>query len=314
MISVIVPVYNVENYLDNCVESIVNQTYKDLEIILVDDGSPDNCPAMCDEWAKKDSRIRVIHKENGGSSSARNAGLEAANGDYIAFVDSDDSIDVDMYQTMMELFSDEVDVVICGHQKINSSDSPEKCDIGNNTKTILMREELADEVFGKLNNSSCNKLYKKSALTYLEFPTDIQHGEDLIFNVKNLLNWSGGIICSCEFYHYYTREDSITRSSFNDKKFLEITSKDIAREIIVNEFPNQIINANKFCFRARMNIIRAIYSAKQSKNYYDKLSELTKYVKSNFNSVKNTLKTKEIIEYYLFVYFKAVYRFMIERK
>ena len=93
LISVIVPVYKAEQYLDRCVQSIVDQTYKNLEIILVDDGSPDNCPAMCDAWAEKDSRVRVIHKENGGVASARNVGLDNAVGQYISFVDSDDWID-----------------------------------------------------------------------------------------------------------------------------------------------------------------------------------------------------------------------------
>ena len=92
LISVIVPVYKVEKYLDKCVQSIVDQTYRNLEIILVDDGSPDNCPAMCDAWAEKDDRIRVIHKENGGLSDARNAGMAIATGEYIGFVDSDDWI------------------------------------------------------------------------------------------------------------------------------------------------------------------------------------------------------------------------------
>ena len=92
LISIIVPIYKVEPYLNKCVQSIVDQTYRDLEIILVDDGSPDNCPAICDAWAAKDSRIRVIHKENGGLSDARNAGLAIATGKYICFIDSDDSI------------------------------------------------------------------------------------------------------------------------------------------------------------------------------------------------------------------------------
>ena len=102
-ISIIVPVYKVEKYLDKCVRSIVEQTYKNLEIILVDDGSPDNCPAMCDEWARKDSRIAVIHKENGGVSSARNAGLAACTGDYVGFVDSDDWIDSGMCEEAMRI-------------------------------------------------------------------------------------------------------------------------------------------------------------------------------------------------------------------
>ena len=92
VISVIVPIYNVEDYLDRCVDSIINQTYSNLEIILVDDGSPDNCPKMCDDYAKKDSRIKVVHKENGGLSDARNAGMKVATGEYISFIDSDDWI------------------------------------------------------------------------------------------------------------------------------------------------------------------------------------------------------------------------------
>ena len=102
LISVIVPVYKVEQYLDKCVESIVNQTYRNLEIILVDDGSPDNCPAMCDGWAKRDYRIKVIHKANGGLSDARNAGIEVAQGEYICFVDSDDYLESNYLKELIE--------------------------------------------------------------------------------------------------------------------------------------------------------------------------------------------------------------------
>ena len=102
LVSVVVPVYNVEKYLNRCVESIVNQTYKNLEIILVDDGSLDNCPVMCDEWAKKDNRIKVIHKKNGGVSSARNAGIDKSNGKYISFIDPDDYIEENMYFLMIK--------------------------------------------------------------------------------------------------------------------------------------------------------------------------------------------------------------------
>lgn len=103
MISVIVPVYKVEPYLDRCVRSIVEQTYTDLEIILVDDGSPDNCPAICDAWAERDSRVKVIHKQNGGLSDARNAGMDIATGEYIGFVDSDDWIAPEMYQILYNM-------------------------------------------------------------------------------------------------------------------------------------------------------------------------------------------------------------------
>ena len=101
MISTIIPVYNVDNYLPKCVDSIINQTYQNLEIILVDDGSLDRCPDICDEYAKKDKRIKVIHKKNGGLSDARNAGLEIAKGEYISFIDSDDYINEHMYEDML---------------------------------------------------------------------------------------------------------------------------------------------------------------------------------------------------------------------
>ena len=101
MISVIVPIYKVEEFLDECIQSIVDQTYQNLQIILVDDGSPDHCGEMCEDWAKKDKRIEVIHKKNGGLSDARNAGLAVATGDFVAFVDSDDWIEPQMYETML---------------------------------------------------------------------------------------------------------------------------------------------------------------------------------------------------------------------
>ena len=102
LLSVIVPVYKAEKHLDRCIESILSQTYGNIELILVDDGSPDACPAMCDSWAGRDWRVRVIHKKNNGASSARNAGLDMASGEYIGFVDADDFIEPDMYETLMK--------------------------------------------------------------------------------------------------------------------------------------------------------------------------------------------------------------------
>ena len=127
LISVIVPIYNVEKYLDRCVDSIINQTYKNLEIILVDDGSPDNCPQMCDDYAKKDSRIKVVHKENGGLSDARNVGMEVATGEYVSFIDSDDYISLDFYETLLETIVDnDSDIVECGVVKFYEDNSFDK--------------------------------------------------------------------------------------------------------------------------------------------------------------------------------------------
>lgn len=113
LISVIVPIYKVQDYLDECIESIINQTYSNIEVILVDDGSPDRCPQMCDEWAKRDSRIRVVHKKNGGLSSARNAGIDVAKGEYISFVDSDDFICKDALQNLYDRIKNDKSYYVC---------------------------------------------------------------------------------------------------------------------------------------------------------------------------------------------------------
>lgn len=137
-VSVIVPIYNVEKYLDRCVRSLMNQTLKDIEIILVDDESPDNCPAMCDAYAKQDSRIKVVHKKNGGLGFARNSGIDNASGEYVAFVDSDDYIDLDFYEKLYKSAKDNgAEICLAGMTLIN------------NQNKILCKNIFANQVFDK---------------------------------------------------------------------------------------------------------------------------------------------------------------------
>ena len=165
-ISVIVPVYKVEKYLDRCVESIVNQTYKNLEIILVDDGSPDDCPAICDAWANKDERIKVMHKENGGASSARNAGLDASSGDYVGFIDGDDIIDNDMYEMLLNnLVFTGADISRCG--MVREDDGGYKEIWGDENSEVFTMNQIqgiqsVGAAEGILPVSPCNKLVKMS--------------------------------------------------------------------------------------------------------------------------------------------------------
>lgn len=171
-ISVIVPVYNVEKYLDRCVQSIVDQTYTNLEIILVDDGSPDNCPAMCDAWAEKDSRIKVIHKENGGGGAARNEGLKIAAGEYIAFVDSDDYISPRIYEYLIGLFDEETDIAECGF--ITTWEDNADFDLPENGNDVLCCDRVS--AMGKTIENKCfrqviwNKLYRRSVVEGIFFP------------------------------------------------------------------------------------------------------------------------------------------------
>ena len=164
LISVIIPVYKVEKYLDRCLESIVNQTYKNLEIILIDDGSPDNCPAICDEYAQKDSRIKVIHKANGGVSSARNKGIDVATGDYIGFVDSDDWIEPDMYETLIKNAEQyNSDISRCSY--VISESMSGQTSKSQDNGTIFLEDSIEmrrNQICSNCNANVWSGIYKKS--------------------------------------------------------------------------------------------------------------------------------------------------------
>ncbi len=143
-VSIIVPIYNVEKYLDRCMDSLLNQTLKDIEIIMVDDGSPDNCPQMCDEYAKKDSRVKVVHKKNAGLGFARNSGLDVVTGEYVAFVDSDDYVEVDAYRILYtEAEKSDADYVCCGYNRIKDG------------KCVWKYTGETSEKYDKFENAEC---------------------------------------------------------------------------------------------------------------------------------------------------------------
>lgn len=176
LISVTVPIYNVEKYLEKCIQSIVNQTYKNLEIILVDDGSPDSSPQICDNWAKIDSRIKVVHQINSGVSAARNTGLKLSSGDFVTFVDGDDFIDTDMYETLVSAYlKSGADIVGCSFRTIdeNNNNAVFEKQCSADIIGVLPSEKIIASYFA-LNNgnlvSFCNKIIKKSAFDGVEFP------------------------------------------------------------------------------------------------------------------------------------------------
>ena len=309
MISVIVPVYKVEKYLEKCVNSILCQSYSDLEIILVDDGSPDNCGKICDEIALKDKRIRVIHQENKGLAAARNAGLVIAQGKYVAFVDSDDTIESGAYlmlHNMIETYG--TDIAICECRKVKENESLKLVEYSKYEDMLLDNSELWELVFGQLNNSSCNKLYKRNLIGDLRFPEKVVHGEDLLFNIEYLAKCSRGVYNEAPVYNYLSRNNSITRSSFNENAFFEIIAKDKAKDLVKKYMPIQMSKAELFCFRSRMNVLRSIYASDQELIYENKIDEIKKYVKQQYRNVKRNLKKKEKIEYELFFSLPSLYR------
>lgn len=213
-ISVIIPIYKVEKYLEECIISVVNQDYKNLEIILVDDGSPDLCPTICDEWEKKDSRIKVIHKSNGGLSDARNRGIDLATGDFIGFVDSDDVIKTSMFSNLLKVCKKyKVDIACCGRILFNDKTTlGEK--FGSEEKVYTTEEALKSSLIGQhVDVAAWDKLYKRDLFKTIRFPVG-EINEDTAIYYK-LLDKSGKIAHTGTYEYYYRcRAGSITQTSY----------------------------------------------------------------------------------------------------
>ena len=214
-LSIIVPVYKVEPYLSKCIDSILAQTYTDFELILIDDGSPDNCGKICDEYEARDSRIIVIHQENQGVSAARNAGLNIAVGEYIGFVDSDDWIEPEMYGTMIGLAkAKELDVVMCGVDHWSESGKLLYHDLPQE-KEYESPEQMVIGLFGTPNIFSgalWNKVFSARCASGSYFDQSLEMAEDWIFLVDVLRKANRGEKIAAPLYNYLERENSITRS------------------------------------------------------------------------------------------------------
>mgnify|MGYP002734883168 CR=1 FL=1 len=222
-VSIVVPVYKVEKYLNRCVESLLAQTLSDIEIILVDDGSPDHCPQMCDEWAEKDARIRVVHKENGGLSSARNAGLRAAAGEYVGFVDSDDDVEAVMYEKLLAVIErEQVDFVMSDYVRIPADGKKylKTLDIraGRYDRTALVKEIFPSLIMGENVDygpllSVWHCLYDMNFLRQkdLWFDEEVKWSEDNIFSaIAGYCAQSFYYLKGEGLYHYHQNAGSIT--------------------------------------------------------------------------------------------------------
>ena len=212
LISIIIPVYKVEKYLEKCIQSVINQTYENLQIILVDDGSPDNCGKICDEYAKKDHRIEVIHKSNGGLSDARNKGLEIAKGEYIGFVDSDDYIEADMYEVLYNLLKQyNADVSICNFYTVAQGKiSIKNADKGINeyNRIEILKEILLDK---NIQSYAWNKLYKKELFDEIKYPIGKKY-EDIGTTFYLLEKCNKVVVTGKSEYYYINRQDSIVNN------------------------------------------------------------------------------------------------------
>lgn len=259
MISVIVPVFNAENYIRRCLDSICGQTYINLEIILVNDGSTDNSQGIMLEYAHKDSRVNVISQENAGVAAARNTGLENAHGDYILYVDSDDWIEDNMVERMIEL-SDDADIVFCGHDNAATYEDSKKINMVEIEEWNQPRQQFEFMKHERMTGMLWNKLIKRSLTKGIVFDEKVGYGEDAQF-LWNVLKRSKKMVVTNEIlYHHVLEDTSISHLNFSDKKYSAIPMWEEINEDVKQNYP-ELLNLVKE--RLMCAAVFSMYEARQ---------------------------------------------------
>ena len=297
LFSVIVPIYKVEKYLKCCVDSILTQSFTDFELILVDDGSPDNCPQICDDYAKQDERVKVVHKQNGGHSSARRAGVEIASGEYLLFVDSDDYVSQDYLETFATPIKEKgADIVCVGEVVFSQANQKLRalcCKSGFYNREQMEREVfpyLLEDVYGKsISSSMCAKAFKKELIAPIlsEIDSRIIIGEDLVCSKICIYKAQSIYISEKNLYFYRANPNSLTRSKrVRTWIELELRTKALQKTFASNKnmFEHQLYRAT---VRVLFNVICSQFN-RQEKN-----REIVKDIKENLSqdfyqqSIKN---------------------------
>lgn len=317
-ISVIVPVYNVEKVLYHCIDSILNQIFNDFELILVDDGSTDNSGRICDEYAGKDTRAKVIHKQNGGVSSARNAGIEAAKGEYICFVDSDDYLESNYLKELVETKKKypDFDNVWCGFQTVEDYN-------GKNKEAVIAKNDTGNSCYSLedimilherwLDASPCNKLFNKRVVVNnnIKFPEDLSLGEDLLFNFEYLDSTKGKIVVINQPLYNYIRDGKESLDNKYYPNLLEIyrrlnseTEKYAQKWELSEEQLSKMYNS--FFFRLE-NVLRNTFNKKNKESFRQKLKYNNEIL--NSNDFQESMKKMDafIHPLYSFAYKKRKY-------
>ena len=256
LISVIVPVYKVEQYLDRCVESVLSQDFNDFELILVDDGSPDRCGELCDGWARKDGRIRVIHKQNGGLSSARNCGLDHAEGAYVSFIDSDDWVKKDYLSYLLSLFEDGCSVTACNHTVIRNGKGKNNSD-AERGKVVLTRRQAFEEVLfhGCIDVSGWGKLYKKEVFDGIRYPEGRLFEDTYLFG--DILKRTERVVFgSVPCYLYEMHGGSIVNKRFTEKNLQYIEAAERLSALALEEDPSLRTGAVRRVSHAKLSVLR----------------------------------------------------------
>ena len=239
LISAIVPIYNVRPYLEKCFDSIARQSYQNLEIILVDDGSTDGSGELCEDLSKRDGRVRVIHKKNGGLGSARNAGIDAARGAILSFVDSDDWIEPGMYETLSGIMCREnAQIIACGIKRVSETGEVSYYQDNLKERSVYTREEALLELpkNERLSNSMCNKLFRRETIQGLHINEQIYY-EDNPFTPQCIARAERIAYTAEPFYCYFERTGSISRKKFSEREFDRVTADRMRLEFYHEHFP-----------------------------------------------------------------------------
>ncbi|MDQ5984140.1 MAG: Undecaprenyl-phosphate 4-deoxy-4-formamido-L-arabinose transferase [Eubacteriales bacterium SKADARSKE-1] len=283
-ISIVVPVYKVEKYLDKCIKSILAQTFKEFELILVDDGSPDNCGKICDSYKEQDERVRVIHQKNAGLSCARNTGIDEAAGEYIGFVDSDDYIASDMFSFLYEnLINNNADISVCGlyncfGEKLVPQYDKEELYILKGEEALKMALEGV-----KFSMHAVNKLYKKSLFESCKFPPG-KLSEDAFTIPVLLSNAKAVVVNTVPKYYYIQRRESITNSSFKENDFDVVLAYSKNLDMVKQKFPSLKKQAEFRYLWSYMYVLDKMLLTQNFKDV-DKLNEIILKLRKNTSKI-----------------------------
>ncbi|MBD1378852.1 glycosyltransferase [Metabacillus arenae] len=291
-ISIIVPVYKVEPFIHKCITSILTQTLTEFELILVDDGSPDNCGKICDKYAQKDKRVKVIHKENGGQSDARNAGLDVAIGDYIGFVDSDDWIEPDMFELLYNMcIENECDIASCS-SAIHYSNKT----VFNGRHQLIIHDKkqaMKAMLEGKLYDEVVwTKIFKKNLLKDIRFKTGIIY-EDTAFTYR-VIHESNRVCCiGAPKYHYIKREDSTMDRAIKNVRIDSVLVYDEMYRFIDNNYPELRNLVTLKLANSAMNVLNIIAGKKKWHEYKEEYYKVAIILNQYFNK---TIKMREYLK------------------
>ena len=284
LVSIIVPVYNIDKYIDRCVQSIINQTYKELEIILIDDGSSDNSGTLCDIWKKKDKRIKVIHKTNGGAADARNMGIKQSKGELLSFIDGDDEVDKTMYEKLVNaMIRNQTDISMCRMEKIEKTRTyPTRrfLKILEEEMVFSGKDAMRYLLQDRIDCSPCLRVYKRKLWDDLMFPVG-NTNEDFavlykVFNSANSIVYIPEIL-----YHYYYRENSVTSAKFSEKQFDKIDNSLEMVEYVQKNASELIMEARYYLVLQSTYLLKKICLDRMEQLYEQRYYQMRNIIRKN---------------------------------